>query len=125
MSELSIGSEEHKQLFCRSFIDSYEPYEPEQLPWPDLDGPNLERLCAVPFWEEVLHTERAAGAKVKAYAATIHDPLLQEAIALQGVEESRHAQLLQFMIQRYGIKATEQPLDKFPADIETTFIDFG
>lgn len=125
MAELPIGSEDHKELFCRSFIDSHKQYEPDQLPWPDLDGPDLERLRAVPFWEEVLHTERAAGAKVEAYAATIHDPLLREAVALQGIEESRHARLLQFMIQHYGIKATEQPLDKLPADIETTFINFG
>jgi hypothetical protein len=106
-------------------MESHEQYELDQLPWPDLDSPALERLRAVPFWEEVLHTERVAGAKVDAYAATISDPLLREAVAVQGVEEARHARLLQFMIQHYGIEAAEHPLDQLPDDIETAFIDFG
>lgn len=122
---MKIGSETHKELFCCSFMASHEQYEPDQLPWPDLDGPALERLRAVPFWEEVLHTERVAGAKVDAYAATISDPLLREAVAVQGVEEARHARLLQFMIQHYGIEAAEHPLDQLPDDLETAFIDFG
>ena len=29
------------------------------------------------------------------------------------------------MIDRYGLDATEQPLETFPADLETAFIDFG
>lgn len=62
MARLIAGSEAHKELFCRDFIASYLPYEPEQLPWPDLDGRSRARLRAVPFWEEVLHTEKAAGA---------------------------------------------------------------
>lgn len=30
---IEIGSEEHRQLFCRVFIDTHERYEPERLPW--------------------------------------------------------------------------------------------
>ena len=125
MTELRVGSEAHKERFCRDFIASHQPYEPEQLPWPDLDGPDLDRLRAVPFWEEVLHTERAAGAKVNAYAALIKDPLIREAVDLQGVEESRHARMLRFMIQHYGINVSEHPLARFPSDLEKLFIDFG
>jgi hypothetical protein len=125
MEKLTAGSEAHKELFCRDFIARHQAYEPEQLPWPDLDGPALDRLRAVPFWEEVLHTERAAGAKVTAYAVTIQDPLIREAVNLQGVEESRHARMIQFMIQHYGIKVDEHPLDRLPVDLEKVFIDFG
>jgi hypothetical protein len=38
---MKIGSEAHKELFCRSFMESHQKYEPEQLPWPDLDDASL------------------------------------------------------------------------------------
>jgi hypothetical protein len=53
------------------------------------------------------------------------DPLVREAVALQGLEEARHARLIRVMIDRYGLEATEQPLEKFPDNLETAFIDFG
>jgi hypothetical protein len=122
---VSIGSEQHKQIFCKHFHDTYQDYDPETLPWPELDDAALQRLRSVPFWQEVLHTERRAGAIVKAFTETIDDPVLKEAVALQGFEEARHADLIRVMIKRYGIDATETPLDKLPADIETAFKDFG
>ena len=122
---MKIGSQQHKERFCQQFLASHEFYEPDRLPWPDLDPPALERLRSVPFWREVLHTERRAGAIVNAFATTIHDPVLREAVALQGVEEARHARLLEVMIERYGIDVDEPPLAPPPSDIETAFIDFG
>jgi len=101
------------------------PYDPKTLPWPELDGPALDRLRAIPFWQEVLHTERRAGAIVGAFARTIDDPLVREAVDLQGFEEARHAELLRVMIARYGIDATEQPLEPLGPDVETAFKDFG
>ena len=68
---MKIGSQEHKERFCRQFAASHQLYEPETLPWPELDGPALQRLRSVPFWQEVLRTERRAGAIVNAYAKTI------------------------------------------------------
>jgi hypothetical protein len=122
---VEIGSEAHKRLFCRQFIDSHTDFTPETLPWPDLTEKELERLRTVPFWQEVRHTERRAGAIVKAFTETIDDPLLREAIALQGLEEARHARLLAVMIERYGIDAPEQPLEPIDGDLEERFIDFG
>jgi hypothetical protein len=77
---MKIGSDEHKQRFCREFIASHCRFDPEALAWPDLDAASLERLRAIPFWQEVLYTERRAGAIVAAYAATITDPLVHEAV---------------------------------------------
>ena len=94
-------------------------------PWPDLDDAQLGRLRSVPFWQEVYHTERRAGAIVAAFTPMVQDPLVREAVALQGVEEARHARLLRVMIDRYGLDATEQPLETFPPNMETAFIDFG
>jgi len=122
---VEIGSDAHKILFCRQFIDSYSDFAPETLPWPVLTADALERLRRVPFWQEVRHTERRAGAIVAAFAETIDDPLLRDAIALQGLEEARHARLLAVMIERYGIDAPEQPLDPIDGDVEKRFIDFG
>jgi len=122
---LKAGSEEHKAFFCRQFIETYQEYDPETLPWPDLDEAALARLRAVPFWQEVYHTERRAGAIVNAFLPYVSDPVVREAVALQGVEETRHANLIRVMIERYGIDATAQPMDAFPDDLETAFIDFG
>lgn len=122
---MKIGSDAHRDLFCRLFVESFTPFEPEELPWPDLDADALARLRAVPFWQEVLHTELRAGRIVNAFAPHLTDPTLREAVALQGMEEARHAELIRVMIRRYGIEVTEQPPDPMPDDIETAFIDFG
>lgn len=122
---IKAGSEQHKELFCRQFIETHEHYDPETLPWPALDDAALARLRAVPFWQEVYHTERRAGAIVEAFTPQVIDPVVKEAVALQGIEEARHAKLIRVMIDRYGINATEQPIEHLPDDLETAFIDFG
>jgi hypothetical protein len=122
---MKIGSDAHKELFCRHFVASHVRYEPATLPWPELDQAALGRLRGVPFWQEVLHTERRAGAIVHAFAQTVDDPLVREAVDLQGFEEARHAELLRVMIRRYGIDASEQPLEAVANDVETAFKDFG
>ena len=123
---MKIGSDEHKERFCRQFIASHCRFEPATIAWPDLDGTALDRLRAIPFWSEVLYTERRAGAIVAAYAATIGDPLVREAVTLQAIEEARHAELLRVMIRRYGIVAEEQPIDEpVSRDLRHAFADFG
>ncbi|NHN85480.1 hypothetical protein GOB93_12620 [Acetobacter musti] len=122
---IKAGSDAHKRLFCEQFIATHEHFEPETLPWPELGEGDLARLRSIPFWQEVWHTERRAGAIVDAFAPTLADPLVRQAVELQGVEESRHARLIRVMIDRYGIDAVEQPIEKFPSDLETAFIDFG
>jgi len=122
---MKIGSEEHKDLFCRSLMTSHRLYEPEQLPWPDLDGQALARLRSIPFWEEALNTELSAGAKVNSFTETITDPLIREAIALQGLEEARHGRLFRFLIARYGVEISGRPPAALPQNIESGFIQFG
>jgi len=119
------GTEAHKTLFCTQFLETHELYDADTLPWPELTEAELARLRAVPFWQEVFHTERRAAAIVDAFTPTMHDPLVREALALQGREEFRHARLIRVMIDRYGIDATEQPLEQLPDNLEQAFIDFG
>ena len=123
---MKIGSDEHKQRFCRDFIASHCRFDPATLTWPDLDELSLGRLRAIPFWQEVLYTERRAGLIVDAYAETIADPLVRQAVALQGFEEARHADLLREMIRRYRIAGEERPLDEpLSPDLRRAFADFG
>ncbi|GBR44499.1 hypothetical protein [Neokomagataea thailandica] len=125
MSIMEAGSDAHKRFFCQQFIDTHQVFDPDSLPWPDLSEGDLAKLRAVPFWQEVYHTERRAGAIVDAFTPQITDPVVREAVALQGYEEARHAKLIHVMIERYGLDAHPQPLEDFPEDLETAFIDFG
>jgi len=122
---MKIGSDEHKELFCRGFMEAHDPYVVDRLPWPELDEASLQRLRSVPFWDEVFFAERRAGAMVRAYAETISDPLVREAVDLQGYEEARHADLIRHMIDLYDIPASDRPISKLPENIETGFLDFG
>ncbi len=122
---MKIGSEEHKTLFCQSLIESHVQYEPEQLPWPELDATTLERLRGIPFWDEALYTERKAGVMLQTYADTVEDPLIQEAIALQAREEGRHGRVIEYMIHHYGIEVPERPEKPLPPDLEPAFVKFG
>lgn len=122
---MKLGSAAHRECFCRDFIDSHQIFDPATLPWPELDEASLGRLRAVPFWQEVQHTERRAGMIVAAFSATVDDPLVREAVELQGVEEARHSALIGEMIRRYGLPTAEQPPEPLNPDTYTAFADFG
>lgn len=123
MQGFLIGSEAHKQLFCRTFNESHEPYEPANLPWPALDEQSLRKLRALPFWRMALQAETNAGAMVSGFAATIADPTIRQAIELQGFEEARHGRLIATMVDRYGLGVEARPPQLEPT--ERAFIHFG
>jgi hypothetical protein len=120
---MRIGSEEHKDLFCRSFISSHISYDPPNLPWPELTEPELARLRGIPVWTMALQTELNAGAMVNGFAETQADPLIRQAIRLQGYEEDRHARMIAHLSQRYGLNA--QPTEPTMKPVRRAFIDFG
>ena len=122
---LTVGSEQHKELFCREFIDTHSKFEADQMPWPTLDDASMEALRGMPFWGEAISTERDVARKVQALAPLVSDPLLREAIALQGYEESRHAAMLERMLKHYDVPeptVTQEPLTGEP---EWNFIRTG
>src|ERR1700684_4395216 len=102
---MRVGSHEHRELFCRTFIETHDPFVPEALAWPELDAKHLARLRAFPFWSYARSIEQRAGRMVTAFSQTLDDPLIREAVALQGVEETRHGRLLAHVVERYGIDA--------------------
>ncbi|UFP95575.1 hypothetical protein [Gloeobacter morelensis] len=122
---MELGSTTHKELFCRSIIDAHEEYNPEELPWPPLEKSALELLRSIPFWEEALYRERQAARIVNAYAEATNDPLVQKAIALQGVEEARHAKLLEVMMSYYDIKVQLRAVEPLPHNLEDAFMSLG
>jgi hypothetical protein len=124
MPDLRVGSEEHKQLFCREFVATHHPYEPREIAWPELDESALGRLRSLPFWGEAVSSERTAGARVRAMADVEKDPVLREAIAMQAYEEERHAALLERLLDHYGIAIPEGGGEK-PRDAEWGFMRMG
>lgn len=122
---MEIGSDAHKELFCRTLLEGHKPYEPERLEWPDLGEQHLERLRGIPFWDQACKDEYEAGRMLAACTETVADPLIREAVALQAEEESRHSRIIQHMIERYDIPVEKTPPDKVPADVQEAFIDFG
>ncbi len=123
-SPLVIGSPEHKELLCRFFIDSHDPYKPAELPWPQLDEDARQRLAMLPIWEEAVRTEADTALAVTTMGEAEGDPLLAEAIALQGYEESRHAQLLKLLTQKYRIQVPDFPPMR-PAQPDWAFMRIG
>lgn len=122
---MQIGSEAHLTLLCREFIDTHHPFEPGALPWPELDLADVAKLRALPFWDEAIRTERRTGAKVTAYAAQESPPLLREAVALQGYEETRHAALLDTLVRRYDVSVDPGPEQPLPRNLEAAFMRTG
>jgi hypothetical protein len=65
MDSIRVGSDEHRRLYCRMFVDSHKPFRPEDIVWPALDAEALARLKALPVWSEAVRTETATAVKVQ------------------------------------------------------------
>ena len=121
---MEIGSEAHKELFCRTFLEGHKEYDPKTLPWPELSEEPLALLRGIPFWTNALQAEADAGPMIRAVAEVETDPRLREALELQAAEETRHAGIIGHMIERYGLDAGDVHVE-LPADVVEGFIDFG
>jgi len=121
---MEIGSDAHKELFCHTFLEGHRVYEPKDLPWPDLEPETLALLRGIPFWEFALQAETDAGPLVHAAARQHSDPLVREALALQGEEETRHGRIIRHMIEAYGLEVADvRPAE--PRDALAAYVDFG
>jgi hypothetical protein len=122
---LKLGSEEHKKLLCRMFIDTHDPFQPAEIRWPELDPESLQRLKDMPVWNEATRTEAATAVKVQSLGDTEKDPILAEAIRLQGYEEGRHAEVLMLLTKHYGIPVAPFPPAEVPKDPTLAFLRTG
>ncbi len=122
---IEIGSEAHKELFCRMLMDTHNPYKPAIIEWPKLEPEALQRVTALPIWDIAVQTEGRAKLRVAAYAATATDPLLKEAMVMDGGEEERHKVVLSKLVTAYGIPLAPEPEYFVPKDPEWGWLVTG
>src|SRR6201987_372863 len=120
-----LGSEAHKQAFCRMLLDTHNPYRPSVVDWPILEPEARDRLANLPIWDIAMQTEGNATLRVLSYAETLTDPLLREAIEVDGFEEARHKQVLSNLVQAYGIHLAPEPEYLRPRHPEWAFLLAG
>jgi len=124
-ADIRRGSEAHKTLFCRTLLDTFNPYKPAVIDWPELDAQARERLVSLPIWDIAVQTEGRARLNVASYTAVPRDPLLREAIALNAFEEGRHRDVLSNLVTAYGIVLAPEPQYVPPRDPEWAFMVTG
>jgi hypothetical protein len=122
---IRIGSEAHKRLFCRTLLDTFDPYKPAVIDWPELDVEARARLVDLPIWDIAVQTEGRARLNVASYGAITADPLLREAIELNAFEEGRHKHVLSNLVAAYGIKLAPEPEYVLRGDPEWAFMVTG
>jgi hypothetical protein len=121
---IEMGSMEHREVLARFFLDTHVQYVPETVRWPTLTGDALLKLTTLPFWNEAVATEDVTSRTVAAAAALEDDPLIRQAIEMQGLEEQRHARLLAALTTHYRIKV-QQPPPFEPRSLEHDFLFAG
>ena len=122
---IRLGSEAHKTLFCRTLLDTFNPYKPAVIDWPSLDTETRNRLVELPIWDIAVQTEGRARLNVAAYAAMTVDPLLRTAIELNAFEEGRHKHVLSNLVAAYGIALAPEPEYVVRGDPEWAFMVTG
>ncbi len=122
---LRPGSEDHKSAFCRMLLDTHDPYRPAAIEWPQLDPEARARLVALPIWDIAVQTEGKASIRVVSYATQVTDPLLREAILLNGLEEGRHKQVLARLVEAYSVHLAPEPEYAPPRRPEWAFMVTG
>jgi len=119
------GSETHKRAFCRMLLETHNRFKPSVIDWPELDPEARERLLSLPIWDIAVQTEGKARLRVLSYAEGIADPLLRQAIELDGFEEGRHKEVLANLVAAYGIRLAPEPPYLRPRDPEWAFMVTG
>jgi len=120
-----IGSDAHKEFFCRMLLDTFNPYKPAIMDWPKLSEAERRRLVSLPIWDIAVATEGKARLRVLSYASHVADPLLGEAIRLNGFEEGRHKEVLSNLVAAYDIAVGPEDPYIAPRDAEWAFMVTG
>ena len=122
---LPVGSNRHRDASCRMFHETFNPYKPSVIAWPQLDPDALRRLTSLPIWDIAVSTETKARARMLAYGEAIDDPAWREAISRNGWEEGRHKEVLSNLVSSYGIALVPEPPDQMPVDAEWGYLVTG
>jgi hypothetical protein len=119
------GSEPHKAAFCHMLLETHNPYRPSVIDWPSLEEDARNRLVALPIWDIAVQTEGKAKVRAQAYAESVLDPLLRQAITLDGFEEGRHKEVLSNLVAAYGIVLEPEPSYPPPRHPEWGWMTLG
>ena len=119
------GSDRHGDATCRMFRDTFNPYRPAVLDWPRLEPAVRDRIVALPIWDIAVQTEGKARLRMAAYAGTLRDPAMRDALALNAWEEQRHKDVLARMVAAYGIDLAPEPVQRPPRDPEWAYLVTG
>jgi hypothetical protein len=122
---VGLGSDAHKILFCRTLLDTFDPYKPAIIDWPHLDTETHDRLVSLPIWDIAVQTEGRARLNVASYAAVTPDPLLRKAIELNAFEEGRHKLVLSNLVAAYGVTLAPEPQYVVQGNPEWAFMVTG
>jgi hypothetical protein len=122
---IKIGSDQHRDLFCRMLLDSFDPYRPAVIDWPELAPDTKARLVGLPFWDVAIETEENAAYRMQSLADGTEDPLMREALALNAFEERRHREVLGHMVRSYGIALGAPPTPPQPLEPRWGFLRTG
>ena len=122
---IRLGSDDHKNLFCRTLLTTFDPYKPAVIDWPKLDKETETKITGLPIWDIAVQTEGKAGLRVATFGELVRDPLLKRAIELDAFEERRHKHVLHNMVEAYGIKLEPEPDYIKPKDPEWAFMVTG
>ncbi|GAB3415972.1 ferritin-like domain-containing protein [Massilia agilis] len=123
--ELKPGTERHRREVCRMFRDTFNPYRPAVLDWPKLDAATLQRIVSLPIWDIAVQTEGKARLRMAAYARTLGDADMREALALNAWEENRHKEVLSNMVRAYGVRLAPEAAYEYPSDPEWAYLVTG
>ena len=119
------GTPQHLQLFCQMLLETHNPYKPAVIDWPRLEPDALRRVTSLPIWDIAVQTEGRASIRVQTFAATVREPLLRQALEMNGGEEARHKVVLTKLVQAYGIELAPEPAYPPPADPEWGWLVTG
>jgi hypothetical protein len=122
---LAPGTDAHRRETCRMFRDTFNPYRPAVLAWPDLEPAALARIVTLPIWDIAVQTEGKARLRMAAYAGTVPEPDMRAALALNAWEENRHKEVLARMVAAYGIRLAPEAPCPLPRDTEWAYLVTG
>ncbi|SMG56123.1 hypothetical protein SAMN06265784_10835 [Paraburkholderia susongensis] len=89
------------------------------------EAATLRRIVELPIWDIAVQTEGRARLRIAAYAATLDDPEMRDALALNAWEENRHKEMLSRMVQVYGIELVSEPPYVYPKDPKWAYLVTG
>jgi hypothetical protein len=107
------------------FRETFNPYRPSVLEWPAQDTEALQRIISLPIWDIAVQTEGKARLRMAAYAKTLPDTDMRNALALNAWEENRHKEVLSRMVAAYGIPLAHESPYLYPKDAEWAYLVTG